>query len=143
MRFFGGVIATFVVCSSLADAFCHDSISCMVGGDNVCNNVCVRQGNPNGGRCLPRDGCPGNDICACYPQSKRSDEVIDGDASIREVLKDFGIDGEAEKALNAREKRSISCNFPDPFGGLICENHCAYIGKPGGQCSSEKVCTCN
>ncbi|KAB8231342.1 hypothetical protein BDV23DRAFT_171622 [Aspergillus alliaceus] len=145
MRFFGGIIGSFIVCSSVASAFCHSSISCAVGGDKVCNNVCVRQGNPNGGRCLPRDGCPGDDICACYPQSKRSDEVIDGDDALRKVLDDYQVLGDFEniKARDDVEKRSICCNFPQPFGGLCCEDHCSYIGKPGGQCSSEGVCKCN
>ncbi|EAW11924.1 Defensin domain protein [Aspergillus clavatus NRRL 1] len=130
----------------LASALCHNSISCALGGDNVCNNVCVRQGNDNGGRCLPRDGCPGYDICACYPRSKRSDEVIDGDAPLREVLKDMGVEDVVNK-VDARDvkldKRSICCSFPDPWGGFCCEDHCSYIGKPGGQCSDKKVCTCN
>ncbi|KAE8372111.1 hypothetical protein BDV26DRAFT_286228 [Aspergillus bertholletiae] len=150
MRFIGGILATLAVGSSLAEAFCHSSISCALGGNDVCNNVCVRQGNPNGGRCLPRDGCPGDDICACYPKSKRSDEVIDGDATLHEILKEYGVEGDTPKAikesLNSRsevEKRSICCSFPNPWGGLCCEDHCSYIGKAGGQCSDKSVCTCN
>ncbi|KAE8153691.1 hypothetical protein BDV25DRAFT_136630 [Aspergillus avenaceus] len=145
MRFFGSVLASFAVCSTLASAFCHDSISCSVGGDKVCNNVCVRQGNPNGGRCLPRDGCPDDEICACYPQSKRSDAVIDGDEALRGVLEEYGVKGDLPELATRDEveKRSICCSFPDPYGGLCCEDHCSYIGKPGGQCSDKGVCTCN
>ncbi|OGM48287.1 Defensin domain protein [Aspergillus bombycis] len=150
MRFFGGAIATFIVCSSLAEALCHNSLSCLAGGNDGCNKVCERQGNPKGGRCLPRDGCPGYTICACYPKSKRSDEVIDGDLAIREVLKDFGIDDAAETEttgeLDARgtlEQRSVCCSLVPPAQGLCCEAHCDYIGKNGGQCSDKGVCTCN
>ena len=94
---------------------------------------------------MPRDGCPGNDICACYPK-KRSDELIDGEAGVREIMNDLTVGKELEK-LKARDpsvdKRSICCSFPDPFGELCCEDHCDYIEKPGGQCSDKGVCECN
>lgn len=144
---FTTIVTPLLASATLASAFCHNSISCMMGGDSTCNNVCVRQGNPNGGRCLPRDGCPGYDICACYPNNKRSDEMIDADEPLREALKNMGIEEDTVEKLEARDasldKRSICCSFPDPWGGLCCEDHCSYIGKPGGQCSDKGVCTCN
>ncbi|RYP11821.1 hypothetical protein DL765_007587 [Monosporascus sp. GIB2] len=149
MQFFCSVLATFALYTALAEGFCHNSISCLIGGDSVCNNVCVRQGNPSGGRCMPRDGCPGYSICACYPRSKdkRDDAVIDGDEVINEVLKDVGLTDLTDRAeardVSDVEKRSICCSLVPPFKGLCCENHCAYIGKPGGQCSSKDICTCN
>ncbi|RYP41861.1 hypothetical protein DL767_000690 [Monosporascus sp. MG133] len=169
MQIFRSVLATFALYTALAEGFCRPSISCVIGGDSVCNNVCIRQGNPSGGRCLPRDGCPGHDICACYPRSKdkRDDAVIDGDEVINQVLKDVGLTDLPDKAetrdvsgveaeagdvsgveaetrdVSGVEKRSICCSLLPPFKGLCCENHCAWIGKPGGQCSSKDICTCN
>lgn len=158
--------------TSTASALCHNSISCILGGDSTCNNVCVREGNPNGGRCLPRDGCPGYTICACYPR-KRGGDQIDGEQKIWEdevkpALAAFTSEEELAKPevyknvmeaaikgivetgdVQARatlDARSICCSLLPPFSGLCCENHCSYIGKPGGQCKdlgNGEVCSCN
>ena len=158
------VAAPIILGASMASAaWCHDSVSCFVGGPDLCSTVCIRQGSPAGGACVDRTGCPGNSLCACK-SGKRDDEVFDGDAAILEYLQlfeEFGNleavdetvaddDSEAEVEtdggdLEAREmeKRSICCSLPNPTGGLCCELHCAYIGKPGGQCSGNNVCTCN
>lgn len=156
--------------ASTASAICHNSIACLTGGDEMCSKVCYRQGNNNGGRCAPRDGCPGFTICACYPK-KRSAEAVDAEEQLwvddvkpgivpyvgeaeaekREVregaieaaLRDVGGDVEARSALTTR---SFCCSLIPPASGLCCDNHCTYIGKPGGQCQdkgSGDVCYCN
>lgn len=147
------ILAVAIAYASMASAFCHNSVTCTFGGNDLCNWTCKRDGNPSGGRCLPRDGCPGYDICACYPKSKRSGEVIDGDETLNEVFKPVFqmIDDMSDVANNVEErseessveKRSVCCSLLDPFKGLCCEAHCDYIGKNGGQCSDKGVCTCN
>lgn len=147
---------------SVASAICHDSISCEVGGDVACNTVCTRQGNPSGGRCVPRDGCPGFSLCACYPR-KRSAGITDGDAIIYDILPALGTvdpaatenqgnEARSEDVNKVRsedeslEKRSVCCSLIPPAKGLCCDSHCNYIGKPGGQCVGEgdnQICTCN
>ncbi|KAF7555463.1 hypothetical protein G7Z17_g2128 [Cylindrodendrum hubeiense] len=135
-------LLTIAMCASMVSAWCHDSVSCAVGGNTVCNEVCVRQGNPNGGRCMPRDGCSGNTICACYPR-KRSDKQIDGDEVLLEVMEETVVPPSNVEERNPLEKRSVCCSLPGSWAGACCEAHCDYIGKPGGQCSDKNVCTCN
>ncbi|AEO67354.1 334b87de-4c77-406e-8569-7917e9483854 [Thermothielavioides terrestris] len=137
-------LAAILACTSLAGtarAGCIPSLSCALG-NQACDAVCVRQGNPNGGHCVARDGCPGMKLCACFnsPQKRSDDEgVIDGDAHFNEILERLGKREEAAR----KEGRSISCSIPT-FGPLLCEDHCAKIGRPGGECSPETgVCTCN
>ncbi len=149
--------------ASTASAICHNSIACLTGGDEMCSKVCYRQGNNNGGRCAPRDGCPGFTICACYPQ-KRDDThavrdaeeqlwadevkpgiapyVADEDLEKREVreaavdaaLRDVGSDVAARDEAAPLMTRSFCCSLIPPASGLCCDNHCTYIGKKGGQC---------
>jgi hypothetical protein len=145
--------------TTLASAWCHDSITCAIGGSSACDLVCKRQGNPRGGRCAPRDGCPTNTICACYSM-KRDDGVIDGDDGVKDMLAPiFSIfqKDEVEEVPEKRsedmkvvdiaardvERRSICCSLSDPWKGFCCESHCTYIGKLGGQCSKDNVCKCN
>lgn len=163
------ILADFAL-ATVVNASCWPSISCHNGSDDTCNRVCIRQGNPKGGRCVPRDGCPGSNICACFPR-KRSADVVDGDealindpAFVNEMFGSGTIpderrsDGEASKGLVARsdaeaavqdtvargvEARSLCCSLLPPFKGECCDQHCARIGKPGGQCSEKDVCTCN
>ncbi|KAK4073055.1 hypothetical protein Purlil1_13168 [Purpureocillium lilacinum] len=132
-------LAATAVYATLAAAICHNSAACLLGGDDLCNWTCKRQGNPTGGRCLDRDGCPGYSICACYPK-KRSNDVVDGDKAFREVLKPVfeALGEEAPNNLKERsdrtsvDKRSICCSLIPPFSGLCCDAHCTYIGKNGG-----------
>ncbi|KAK2616887.1 hypothetical protein QQS21_000265 [Conoideocrella luteorostrata] len=165
--------------STAVSAGCWPSFACHNGGNPTCDGVCKRQGNPKGGRCLPRDGCPGSDICACFPR-KRSADIIDGDEALRsnpalfaEIFAEhlspapepekrseeveeraeeieerslFERDMEAAIALGRRtdiDARSICCSAVPPFSGACCEAHCDHIGKHGGQCSVQNVCTCN
>lgn len=168
--------------ASTASAICHNSIACLTGGNEMCSKVCVRQGNPSGGRCAPRDGCPGFTICACYPKKKRGDDgaaaaeaMLDAEEQLWEEEVKAGIapyvDGEDLEKREVREAaveaalrdiadtgvevraeapplvaRSFCCSLIPPASGLCCDNHCTYIGKPGGQCQdkgSGDVCYCN
>ncbi|KAM3474514.1 hypothetical protein MY5147_004209 [Beauveria neobassiana] len=88
---------------STVSAFCWDSITCHNGGSALCNTVCVRQGNPRGGRCLPRDGCPGKSICACYPNKRSNDE---GAVTVKAAAADDDDDNDAEARLWEEEVRS-------------------------------------
>ncbi|KID83890.1 Defensin domain protein [Metarhizium guizhouense ARSEF 977] len=56
--------------------------------------------------------------------------------SVKRVPKE-GIVNEAAEG-KVFETRSICCSFPDPVGGLCCDDHCSKIGKPGGQCTEQK-----
>ncbi|KAJ3497390.1 hypothetical protein NLG97_g1950 [Lecanicillium saksenae] len=164
-----------IALASTASAICHNSIACLTGGDEMCGKVCVRQGNPNGGRCAPRDGCPGFSICACYPK-KRDDgaPAVDGeqqlwddevktmiapyvdeadldkpevrDNAVEAALRDIEEDSSDVQARSALTTRSTCCSLLPPFSGLCCDDHCTYIGKPGGQCQDKghgDVCYCN
>lgn len=146
-------VAAVIAYATMVTAICHNSAACLVGGNGVCDWTCKRQGNPSGGRCLPRDGCPGYDICACYPKKRSntaSNEAVEGDEVLRDLLEpvfqalgDEETDVEKRSEDNAVEKRSVCCSLVPPFKGLCCESHCTYIGKMGGQCSDKDVCVCN
>lgn len=151
------LIALTAAYATMASALCHNSPTCLIGGNDLCNWTCVREGNPSGGRCLPRDGCDGYNICACYPKSKRNNEVIEGDGTLNDVLEPLiQMIGQTDEASNNVEerseggavespvqKRSVCCSLMEPYDGLCCEGHCDWIGKPGGQCSEEGICVCN
>ncbi|KIN03303.1 hypothetical protein OIDMADRAFT_120351 [Oidiodendron maius Zn] len=129
---------------------CLPSLSCTLGGF-ACNNLCVREVG-RGGHCEPNDQCPGNQICVCDPATKRSEqrqEKINGEAGFIaafEKLIDTPDVERREATDKAIEARSICCSFPNPIGGLCCDDHCSKIGKPGGQCTTNDgstVCVCN
>ncbi|KAJ6786512.1 hypothetical protein PWT90_09427 [Aphanocladium album] len=161
-----------IALSSTVSAICHNSIACLTGGDEMCSKVCVRQGNNSGGRCAPRDGCPGFSICACYPR-KRGDAMIDAeqqlwddevkagiapyveeadldkpevrDNAVEAALRDVETTGEVE-ARSALTTRSFCCSLVPPAKGLCCDNHCTYINGKGGQCQDKghgEICYCN
>jgi len=147
MRFVLAALASAL----LASALCMPSLTCeelSPAADKACNGVCIRQGNPKGGRCLPKDGCPGANICACYPRKRSLDpvqraEYEDGDAVLRRDL-EATLDAGRELTDNVTlADRSICCiNLPG-YSGLCCEAHCRKIGKPGGSCTPQNICTCN
>ncbi|KAJ6437717.1 arthropod defensin domain-containing protein [Purpureocillium lavendulum] len=152
MRFILAALAS----ASLASALCMPSLTCeelSPAADKACNGVCIRQGNPKGGRCLPKDGCPGANICACFPRKRaiydRSTDTEDGpayedgDALLRRDL-EATLDAGRPLADNVTlADRSICCiNLPG-YSGLCCEAHCRKIGKPGGSCTPQNICTCN
>lgn len=155
-----------IALASTASAICHNSIACLTGGDEMCGKVCVRQGNPSGGRCAPRDGCPGYNICACYPRKRGDDSamvdaeqqlwdeevkagiapyVSDEDLSKREVqdaaieaaLRDISETTGDVEARSALTTRSFCCSLVPPASGLCCDNHCTYIKGTGGQCKDK------
>ncbi|EXU95891.1 hypothetical protein X797_011013 [Metarhizium robertsii] len=134
---------------------CLPSISCTLGG-NACHNTCVREVG-RGGHCEKNTECPQYQICVCDRATKRSEmgqEKFNGEARFTAALEKFINTRDVERRATARngetrsvfETRSICCSFPDPVGGLCCDDHCSKIGKPGGQCTEQKgtkVCVCN
>ncbi|KAM3456600.1 hypothetical protein MY3296_001555 [Beauveria thailandica] len=105
-----------VALASTVYATCHNSVACLIGGDEMCSKVCVRQGNPRGGRCLPRDGCPGFTICACYPKTKRGNDegiaTVNGDDAEARLWEEEVRPGiapyVAERDLDRREVREAA-----------------------------------
>lgn len=124
---------------------CLPSISCTLGGF-ACHNTCVREVG-RGGHCVPNDQCPGQDVCVCDRAKKRGEEDVQAihvEERYAPALENFISTRDTEH--NVLEQRSICCSFPDPVGGLCCDDHCSKIGRPGGQCVSGPkgtVCTCN
>ena len=155
MHFMNGLIATFVALAPIASAQCEPSLTCKIGSF-ACNRLCEMRGHTAGGVCQARDGCPGEEICACK-SGKRDDDVVNGDAYLDDMLdgvmskEDFvegmgqGLAEQDAADVDKRDlaKRSFCCSWPPPFAGLCCENSCIQAGhKEGGQCSANNVCTC-
>ncbi|OAQ60676.1 arthropod defensin domain-containing protein [Pochonia chlamydosporia 170] len=163
------IVAIIALATAANAVGCWPSIACHNGGDDTCNRVCIRQGNPKGGRCLPRDGCPGSNICACFPR-KRSAGAIDGDEALINdpnlYAEVFGSDAKppekrSEEPVNEVvsrdaahaavadivsrdvDARSLCCSLLPPAKGLCCDQHCTHIQFPGGQCSDKDICVCN
>lgn len=120
---------------------CVPSISCTLGGF-ACHNTCVREVGRDG-HCVPNDQCKGQQVCVCDRAGKRA-EAIRIEERYASFLEDFIT--RRDTASHVLDQRSVCCSFPDPIGGLCCDDHCSKIGKPGGQCVSGgkgTVCTCN
>ncbi|EAQ86375.1 predicted protein [Chaetomium globosum CBS 148.51] len=153
MRFILSTLAAGLLATApLALAQDCSSVVCVLG-DGACNRVCEMEGHTEGGKCVPRDGCPaGSEICVCgAKKAKRAVVAADGDELLARALDgvatvDQFVDAVFEKrdgSEAAVDKRSVCCSFPDPVGGLCCEAHCQQIGHlEGGQCTAQNVCVC-
>ncbi|GFF24619.1 hypothetical protein IFM61606_09193 [Aspergillus udagawae] len=94
------ILATIPLSATLVSAQCNNRSSCSMGNDGDCFRDCLNQGF-QGGRCCQNIGCPGTPAAIATETPKRSDEVIDGNEPLRELLINMGRN-DVLKKLDAR-----------------------------------------